>query len=119
MKDAAGVDSIRVALDLDAGTIEAARRLGNGDLSQGFRLAVELALRKLDEPTVPLRAAVKALTLKTIVPMIMEREACSADQALKRFHESHTGSCFADDETGLYGQGALHVFSLYAEEREK
>jgi hypothetical protein len=61
---------------------------------------------------------IRAATLKTILPMIMEREACDENQALKRFYESHTGSCYADDETGLYGQSALHVFSLYEAEQE-
>jgi hypothetical protein len=62
---------------------------------------------------------IRAATLKTILPMIMEREACDENQALKRFYESHIGSCYADDETGLYGQSALHVFSLYEAEQEE
>jgi hypothetical protein len=61
---------------------------------------------------------IRAATLKTILPMIMEREACDENQALKRFYESHIGTCYADDETGLYGQSALHVFSLYEAEQE-
>jgi hypothetical protein len=61
---------------------------------------------------------IRAATLKTILPMIMKREGCDENQALKRFYESHVGSCYADDETGLYGQSALYVFSLYEAEQE-
>jgi len=62
---------------------------------------------------------IRAATLKTILPMIIDREGCDEDRALKRFYESHTGACYADDETGLYGQSALYIFSLYdAEQKE-
>jgi hypothetical protein len=32
------------------------------------------------------------------------------------FYESHVGGCYADDGTGLYGQSAAYVFSLFCEE---
>jgi hypothetical protein len=60
---------------------------------------------------------IRAATLKTIVPMIMAWENCDENAALKLFYESHTGACYADDTTGLYGQSALYVFSLYQVER--
>ena len=59
---------------------------------------------------------IRATTLKTIIPLIMERFNCSENHALKMFYESHTGKCFADDSTGLYGQSAVYVFSLFCEE---
>ncbi|MDR2032917.1 MAG: hypothetical protein LBP86_11895 [Azoarcus sp.] len=62
---------------------------------------------------------IRAATLKTLLPMIMAREGCDENAALKRFYESHTGACYADDATGLYGQGALHIFSLYVMEQEE
>jgi len=60
---------------------------------------------------------IRAATLKTIVLMIMASENCSENDALKRFYESRTGACYADDATGLYGQSALYVFSLYQDEQ--
>ena len=62
---------------------------------------------------------IRAATLKTILPMIMEKENCDENEAIKRFYESHIGACYADDETGLYGQSALYVFSLYEADREE
>ena len=38
--------------------------------------------------------------------------------ALDLFYTSATGASFADDQTGLYGQSALYIFSLFVEERE-
>ena len=61
---------------------------------------------------------IRAATLKTIIPMIMERFNCNENDALKIFYESHIGECYADDSTGLYGQSALHVFTLLCEEMD-
>ena len=46
----------------------------------------------------------------------MEHFNCDENNALKMFYESHIGSCYADDSTGLYGQSALLVFELFCEE---
>ena len=59
---------------------------------------------------------IRAATLKTIIPLIMERFDCGENDALKMFYESHAGKCYADDSTGLYGQSAVYVFSLFCEE---
>jgi hypothetical protein len=59
---------------------------------------------------------IRAVTLKTIIPLIMEKFNCGENEALKLFYESHIGACYADDTTGLYGQSALYVFSLFCEE---
>ena len=60
---------------------------------------------------------IRATTLKTIIPLIMERFICGENDALKLFYESHIGACFADDSTGLYGQSALYIFTLFCEEK--
>lgn len=60
---------------------------------------------------------IRAVTLKTIIKLIMAKLNCPENEALKMFYESHTGKCYADDNTGLYGQSALHVFSLFCEEQ--
>jgi len=59
---------------------------------------------------------IRAVTLKTIIPLIMEHFKCTENGALKMFYESHIGKCYADDSTGLYGQSAAYVFSLFYEE---
>jgi len=59
---------------------------------------------------------IRATTLKTIIPLIMDRYNCTENDALKLFYESHTGVCYCDDNTGLYGQSAMYVFSLFCEE---
>jgi hypothetical protein len=59
---------------------------------------------------------IRAATLKTIIPLIMEQFNCGENAALKMFYESHIGTCYADDSTGLYGQSAAYVFSLFSDE---
>ena len=59
---------------------------------------------------------IRAITLKTIIPLIMEHYNCTENEALKLFYESHIGACYCDDNTGLYGQSAMYVFSLFNEE---
>jgi hypothetical protein len=61
---------------------------------------------------------VRAATLPSIVKLIAERYGIDDNSALKKFYESHTGACYSDDESGLYGQSALYVFSLYQEEQQ-
>lgn len=59
---------------------------------------------------------IRASTLKTTIPIIMERFNCNENEAIKKFYNSHIGACFADDSTGLYGQSAHYVASLFFEE---
>ena len=61
---------------------------------------------------------IRAATLKTIIPLIMEHFMCTENDALKMFYESHTGKCYADDSTGLYGQSAVYVFRLFCDEMD-
>jgi len=59
---------------------------------------------------------IRAATLKTIIPLLMERFNCDENDALQLFYESHIGKCYSDDTTGLYGQSAVYVVSLLCEE---
>ena len=61
---------------------------------------------------------IRAITLKTIIPLVMEHFCCSENEALKLFYESHIGACWADDSTGLYGQSAVYVYTLLCNELE-
>jgi len=60
---------------------------------------------------------IRAATLPGIVMLISKEYGVGEDDAIKMFYESHIGACYADDDSGLYGQSALYVFSLFQEER--
>jgi len=62
---------------------------------------------------------IRAATLPAIINLIVDEFGVSDDEAMKMFYESHIGSCYADDESGLYGQSALYVFSLFKEEKNE
>ena len=59
---------------------------------------------------------IRAVTLKTLIPLIMKHFGCDENNAFKIFYESHIGKCYADDSTGLYGQSAAYMFSLLCQE---
>ena len=61
---------------------------------------------------------IKAAIIPEIIRLIEEKYSLNEDEALDMFYCSATGASLADDETGLYGQSALYVFSLFNEERE-
>lgn len=64
-------------------------------------------------------ATTRATILPEIVRLISEKYHISEEEALDRFYTSSTGSSFADDETGLYGQSALFLFGLFCEEYDE
>jgi hypothetical protein len=59
---------------------------------------------------------VKATIIPEIVRLIAERYVVPEQKALDMFYTSATAASLADDETGLYGQSALYIFSLFNEE---
>lgn len=59
---------------------------------------------------------IKATVIPDVVKMIQDEYGMSEDEALARFFKSVTYLNYDDDETGLYGQSALHIFSLFARE---
>jgi hypothetical protein len=62
---------------------------------------------------------IRAATLKTILENIMHHFSVDENTAIKLFYESHIGACFSNDDTGLYGQSAAYVFSLFLEEKKE
>ncbi len=62
---------------------------------------------------------VRATVLPEIIRLIANHEGCSEEEALSRFYTSTTGSLYSDDDSGLYGQSPLFVFSLYCKEADK
>jgi hypothetical protein len=61
---------------------------------------------------------IRAATLPFIIKLISQQFGIDEFSALKMFYESHVGACYSDDETGLYGQSALYVFSVFMEEKQ-
>ncbi|MBQ9502233.1 MAG: hypothetical protein IJU70_08765 [Lentisphaeria bacterium] len=61
---------------------------------------------------------VRATVIPAIVKIICHYYGIDEDEALKRFYESATGANFADEETGLYGQSALHIAGLFIVEQD-
>ena len=64
-------------------------------------------------------ATVRAMILPDIIHLLMKNYGWTEEEALNRFYLSATGASFADDDTGLYGQSALYISSLYLEEAEQ
>jgi hypothetical protein len=59
---------------------------------------------------------VRALILPQIITNITEKYKVDENEALHMFYTSHTGSMFSDDDSGLYGQSPLHIFSIFEQE---
>jgi hypothetical protein len=64
-------------------------------------------------------ALVKALVIPDVVGLICEKYSLSEAEALERFYKSSVAMSLSDDETGLYGQSGLYIFSLFVEEYDK
>ena len=61
-------------------------------------------------------STIRAIMLPEIIKHISDKYNISELEALDRFYTSATGSCYADDDTGLYGQSALYIFGLFCDE---
>ncbi|MDR3256501.1 MAG: hypothetical protein LBT18_02455, partial [Endomicrobium sp.] len=59
---------------------------------------------------------VKSLLVSKVVGLIMQEYKVSQDKALDMFYTSSVATYLNDDETGLYGQSALYIFSVFSEE---
>ncbi|MDR2429064.1 MAG: hypothetical protein LBD62_04585 [Candidatus Margulisbacteria bacterium] len=57
---------------------------------------------------------VKATLIPEIVSLLENKHSLSEDKALDLFYTSTVAKALSDDETGLYGQSALYIFSLLA-----
>lgn len=58
----------------------------------------------------------RMLALPSVIEIIMERYGMDEDAALDAFYSSATAECYADDETGLYGQSPHYLSGLFFEE---
>jgi hypothetical protein len=59
---------------------------------------------------------IKATIIPDIIKLIAEKYTVSEQKALDVFYTSATAASLDDDETGLYGQSPLYIFSLLVEE---
>ena len=62
---------------------------------------------------------VKTLLIPRVINLIAQRYQCSEEEACDRFYRSATCRCLDDADTGLYGQSALYIFSLYVAEEQR
>jgi hypothetical protein len=60
---------------------------------------------------------IKATLIPDIIGMIAENSGVTDKDALAQYYESSTALSLDDDSTGLYGQSALFIYSLYAQEK--
>lgn len=61
---------------------------------------------------------IRATILPEIIEKICDKYKVDENKALHMFYTSVTGSLFADDKTGLYGQSPLYILSLFEQEQQ-
>ena len=61
---------------------------------------------------------VRATVTPEIVRLISQYYKISENEALMRFYQSKTAENYADEDTGLYGQSALHIVGLFIMEQD-
>lgn len=61
---------------------------------------------------------VRATVTPEIIRLISKYYKISENEALQRFYQSKTAENYADEETGLYGQSALHIAGLFIMEQD-
>ena len=59
---------------------------------------------------------VKIVISSHVIEYIAEKYKLTIDESRDLFYNSETVKLLADDETGLYGESFLYVFSLFVEE---
>jgi predicted nucleotidyltransferase len=61
---------------------------------------------------------IKATIIPEIVRLIAEKYSVGEEKALDMFYTSATAASLDDDETGLYGQSPLYIFSIFNDEMQ-
>jgi len=61
---------------------------------------------------------VRATIIPVIVNILSSYYSIPPQEAFRRFYESKTEKCLADDETGLYGQSALYLAAMFIREQD-
>lgn len=63
-------------------------------------------------------STVRATILPEIIKLICANKNVTEREALDMFYSSATGSSFADDDSGLFGQSPLYIYGLFTQEVE-
>jgi hypothetical protein len=61
---------------------------------------------------------IKAAIIPEIIRLIAEQYSVGEEKALDMFYTSATAASLDDDETGLYGQSPLYIFSIFNDEMQ-
>jgi len=61
-------------------------------------------------------ALIRATIIPEVIRLICAQFGVNEDEALDMFYKSATMASLYDDETGLYGQSALYLFSEFVDE---
>ncbi len=56
---------------------------------------------------------VKIILITNVIELISEKYKITLDEARDRVYLSGVVELIQDDETGLYGESALYIFSIY------
>jgi hypothetical protein len=59
---------------------------------------------------------IKATIIPEVIRLIMEKYSVNEEKALDMFYTSAAAASLDDDETGLYGQSPLYIFSVFSDE---
>ena len=65
------------------------------------------------EPTNDSRVLSKTILISQTIELIAKKYKLSIEEARNRFYQSDVIEMLDDDETGLYGESALYLLSLY------
>ena len=61
----------------------------------------------------------KSIIITRVIEMIASNQHIRLEEARDLFFKSNTIKLLEDDETGLYGDSPLYVYSLFEEEAKK
>lgn len=61
----------------------------------------------------------KTVLITKVIELIADKYHLSLENARNQFYSSSFADLIDDDETGLYGESPLYVFSLYEKEATK
>lgn len=61
----------------------------------------------------------KTILISQVVELIAQKYKLTIEEARNRFYDSDVVKMLDDDETGLYGESALYLLSLYEERTTK
>lgn len=59
---------------------------------------------------------IKTIITKEVIRYIAKEKAISLEDALDLFYTSRISSLLSNDETGLYGESPLYIYSLFQNE---